>query len=105
MIMWRLYLVATSDPVPKKSLGQHWLNDAASLAAICDAAEITKDDVVLEIGPGLGTLTELLVERAGQVIAIEFDTTLAAVLPSRIKADNLDVITVDILKFDFTSLP
>jgi len=92
-------------PFAKKSLGQHWLTDATTLAAICDAADVTKDDTVLEIGPGLGTLTELLVERAGQVTAIEFDDKLAAELPARVKADNLEVVSQDILRFDFTSLP
>jgi 16S rRNA (adenine1518-N6/adenine1519-N6)-dimethyltransferase len=92
-------------PYAKKSLGQHWLTDAASLAAMCDAAEVDKNDVVLEIGPGLGTLTELLVQRAGEVIAVEFDEKLAGELPSRIKADNLKVVSQDILAYDFTTLP
>lgn len=93
------------SPIPKKSLGQHWLHDAASLQAMCDAADINSNDVVLEIGPGLGTLTELLVKRAKQVVAVEFDNILAVSLPSRIRANNLDVVSQDILSFDFTSLP
>jgi 16S rRNA (adenine1518-N6/adenine1519-N6)-dimethyltransferase len=92
-------------PATKKSLGQHWLKDEASLEAMCDAGEITKDDVVLEIGPGPGTLTEKLVQRAGKVVAVEFDEYLARNLPTRVRADNLEVITHDILSFDFTSLP
>jgi 16S rRNA (adenine1518-N6/adenine1519-N6)-dimethyltransferase len=95
----------TDLPYAKKSLGQHWLTDAASLQAICDAAELTKDDVVLEIGPGLGTLTEYLVQRAAKVVAVEFDENLAGQLPGRVRADNLEVVSHDILKFDFTSLP
>jgi len=92
-------------PATKKSLGQHWLNDEDSLLAICDAAKVTQDDVVLEIGPGPGTLTEKLVTRARQVVAVEFDEALAEQLPTRVRADNLQVTTQDILKFDFTSLP
>ena len=95
----------TNQPLAKKSLGQHWLYDQASLEAICDAADVEASDVILEIGPGLGALTELLVKRAGQVIAVEFDENLARQLPGRVKADNLQVITQDILDFDFTTLP
>jgi 16S rRNA (adenine1518-N6/adenine1519-N6)-dimethyltransferase len=58
---------------PKKSLGQHWLKDEATLAAICDAADLSTEDTVLEIGPGLGHLTRQLLKRAGQVIAVELD--------------------------------
>lgn len=93
------------EPIPKKSLGQHWLTDAASLQAMCDAAELTRQDVVLEIGPGLGTLTELLVRQAGKVVAVEFDESLAGQLAGRVRADNLEIVSQDILKFDFTSLP
>lgn len=94
-----------SDPIPKKSLGQHWLHDETALRAIVDAAELTADDTVLEIGPGLGTLTELLVERAGSVIAVEFDKALASELAERVPASNLEVKQGDILSLDFTSLP
>lgn len=90
---------------PKKSLGQHWLRDEAALKAMCDAADVQSRDTVLEIGPGLGTLTELLVQRAKQVIAVEFDAKLAADLPTRVKVDNLQIISQDILSLDFTSLP
>lgn len=93
------------EPVPKKSLGQHWLTDYDCLAAMLDAAEVGLDDTVLEIGPGLGTLTELLVESAARVVAVEFDERLARELPSRVKADNLSVVRSDILSFDLTTLP
>ena len=95
----------TDSPLPKKSLGQHWLHDQASLEAICRAADIEADDTVLEIGPGLGTLTELLVGKVKQVTAVEFDAALAIDLPKRIPAANLAVVNQDILKFDFTQLP
>jgi 16S rRNA (adenine1518-N6/adenine1519-N6)-dimethyltransferase len=92
-------------PHAKKSLGQHWLTDETSLMAMCDAANVGSEDTILEIGPGVGTLTEHLVERAHKVIAIEFDDALAAGLPGRIPASNLKVVNQDILRFDLTSLP
>jgi 16S rRNA (adenine1518-N6/adenine1519-N6)-dimethyltransferase len=72
---------------------------------MCDAAAVQANDTVLEIGPGLGSLTELLAKQAKQVIAVEFDKKLAADLSHRVKADNLQIISQDILSFDFTSLP
>ncbi len=92
-------------PFAKKSLGQHWLTDFVTLSAICDAAELTDNDTVLEIGPGVGTLTELLCERAGRVVAVEFDDKLAAELARRVPESNLEVVHQDILSFDLTSLP
>lgn len=92
-------------PVAKKSLGQHWLSDASALQAICDAGKIAANDTILEIGPGTGTLTALLVQQAKQVIAVEFDQTLAIRLPERVRAANLRVVQQDILSFDLTSLP
>src|SRR5690606_38274175 len=89
----------------KKSLGQHWLHDEASLDAMVDAANITAGDTVLEIGPGLGTLTRKLTQRASQVIAVDSDADLARDLPSRVSADHLQIIHQDILKFDLTALP
>lgn len=94
-----------TETTPKKSLGQHWLQDESSLSAMVQAADIKADDAVLEIGPGLGTLTELLVNQARQVVAVEFDDKLARQLPERVKATNLQVLSQDILSFDLTSLP
>lgn len=90
---------------PNKSLGQHWLADETALAAMCDAADLDAGDIVLEIGPGLGTLTQLLVQRARQVIAVEFDLQLAAKLPDLVTADNLQVTAADILRYDLSHLP
>lgn len=95
----------SDTPFAKKSLGQHWLYDQASLEAMCVAADVGADDIVLEIGSGLGTLTELLVKRAKQVVAVEFDAQLATNLPAKVPAANLTVFAQDILSFDFTSLP
>ena len=64
---------------PKKSLGQNWLVDESALSRITAAAELSPQDTVLEIGPGLGALTRHLAERAGHVIAIDLD---AALLPA-----------------------
>lgn len=92
-------------PLAKKSLGQHWLDDPAALQAMVAAAEVGPADTVLEIGPGLGTLTQLLVKAAAQVIAVEFDAKLASKLPHRLPASNLQIVQQDILRFDFTGLP
>jgi 16S rRNA (adenine1518-N6/adenine1519-N6)-dimethyltransferase len=94
-----------NTPEPKKSLGQHWLHDQPSLQAMVEAVDVQSTDTVLEIGPGLGTLTELLVKQAGRVVAVEFDERLAKELPNRIQDTNLEVISQDILRLDFTQLP
>lgn len=92
-------------PTPNKQLGQHWLYDPATLQSICDDANIGTDDTVLEIGPGLGTLTSELARRAKQVVAVEFDPVLAAQLPGRIHVANVRVVHADILTFDLSQLP
>jgi 16S rRNA (adenine1518-N6/adenine1519-N6)-dimethyltransferase len=102
--------VSQQIPPAKKSLGQHWLYDEASLLAMCEAAELAESDTVLEIGPGLGTLTQFLVEGANRVVAVELDERLAHELPRRVKVDgipanNLEIISQDILRLDFTQLP
>lgn len=90
---------------PKKELGQHWLKDPEILAAIAEAAEVTADDTVLEIGPGLGTLTSRLLARAGRVIAVEFDADLARKLPGQFPGKDLTIVNEDILQFDLNTLP
>jgi 16S rRNA (adenine1518-N6/adenine1519-N6)-dimethyltransferase len=92
-------------PHTNKSLGQHWLHDDFALQAMCDAVGLTADDTVLEIGPGLGTLTTKLAAQAKQVIAVEFDRDLARDLPKRVPAANVQVVQQDILRFDLTTLP
>ena len=91
--------------MPNKSLGQHWLRDRLTLEAIADCAGITADDTVLEIGPGLGTLTSVLLAQAKQVVAVEFDELLAAKLPGQFPGKNLTVHHADILSFDLSQLP
>lgn len=92
------------DSKPKKSLGQHWLHDHDALQAMVDAAAVMDTDTILEVGPGLGTLTAHLLKRAAQVVAVEFDDILAANLPARFPDANLQVQHADILDFDFTAL-
>lgn len=89
----------------KKSLGQNWLKDPDILTEIAAAANLSIDDTVLEIGPGLGTLTSRLLSQAGKVVAVEFDKELAQKLPGQFPGKNLEVIQGDILEFDLTRLP
>ncbi len=83
-----------------KSLGQNFLHDANQLQKIVEAAELSKADKVLEIGPGLGPLTELLLEKAGEVLAIEMDRRLVEVLHEQFaSAKNLNLLHDDALEF------
>ncbi len=91
--------------MPDKSLGQHWLHDRTVLAHIAESADISSTDTVLEIGPGLGTLTSELLRRAEKVIAVEFDLELARKLPGQFPGKNLEVVTGDILSYDLSQLP
>ncbi|QHN43082.1 ribosomal RNA small subunit methyltransferase A [Candidatus Mycosynbacter amalyticus] len=89
----------------KKSLGQHWLHDRFVLDHIADEANVNMQDTVLEVGPGLGTLTSILLGRAEQVIAVEFDPDLARKLPGQFPGKNLEVVHSDILAYDTRDLP
>lgn len=91
-------------PYANKTLGQHWLTDEAALDSICDLADVTEQDVVVEVGPGLGTLTDRLRKRAGKVIAVEYDEKLALELAAKYANTNVEVRSEDILKFDLTEL-
>lgn len=93
------------NTVPKKSLGQHWLHDDTALDAMIAAATVQAGDIVLEIGPGLGTLTEKLLAADAVVHAVEFDQELIPHLKK--KFANQSQFTIeqsDILKFDFGRL-
>lgn len=91
---------------PKKSLGQHWLYDKEALDYIVAAAELSPKDTVVEIGPGLGTLTEKLLATGAQVIAIEFDEELLGPLRARFEGTpNFHLEHADILRYDFSNLP
>lgn len=91
--------------MPNKALGQHWLKDRLVLEHIADCAEVQASDTVLEIGPGLGTLTSELLRRAEKVIAVEFDAELARKLPGQFPGKHLTVHSEDILQFDLSALP
>ena len=89
----------------QKKYGQNFLIDKKILEKIVDAAQIGADDVVLEIGPGIGTMTQYLCERAREVIAVEIDDKLIPVLADTLSEyDNVTVIHEDILKVDIRAL-
>jgi len=88
---------------PKKSLGQHFLINPRMLDKIVAAAEITKDDIILEVGPGTGNLTEKLATKARKVIAIEKDKRLIEELRNKFRNSNIEIVAGDILKhFDIS---
>ena len=89
----------------RKQFGQNFLIDSAVPEAIVRAAELTKDDTVLEIGPGIGTMTQYLAEAAGHVVAVEIDKTLIPVLADTLAGfDNVTVLQGDILKTDLGAI-
>ena len=89
----------------KKKFGQNFLIDSGVLEGIVEAAGVTKDDFVLEIGPGIGTLTQYLAEAARAVVAVEIDTSLLKVLDDTLSEyDNVTVINKDVLKVDIGEL-
>ena len=88
-----------------KKLGQNFLIDDNVIDGIIDASDINENDLVIEIGPGLGTLTSRLLETAGKVIAIELDTRMISILNDRFKFyDNFELINDDVLKVDLNRL-
>lgn len=89
----------------QKKFGQNFLINTGVLEDIIDAAEVTDEDMVLEIGPGIGTMTQYLCENARQVIAVEIDTNLIPILKDTLSAyDNVRIINDDILKVDINEL-
>jgi 16S rRNA (adenine1518-N6/adenine1519-N6)-dimethyltransferase len=93
-----------SEPYAKKSLGQHWLHDTASLQAMCDAADVQAGDNVLEVGPGTGTLTTQLLNRRANIVAVELDESLADDLERRFSGKPFVLHRQSILEFDLTTL-
>jgi len=91
-----------SHHLPRKRFGQHFLADPSILGAIVDAIDPQPGQALVEIGPGLGAMTDPLVARCGQLTVIELDRDLAARLRRR---PELNVIESDVLKVDFTALP
>ncbi|MBQ7077849.1 MAG: 16S rRNA (adenine(1518)-N(6)/adenine(1519)-N(6))-dimethyltransferase RsmA [Lachnospiraceae bacterium] len=89
----------------QKKFGQNFLIDTRVLEKIVSAADITKDDMVLEIGPGIGTMTQYLCEAAREVVAIEIDKNLIPILEDTLSAyDNVSIINEDVLKVDIKAL-
>lgn len=89
----------------KKGFGQNFLTDPAILGRIVDAADVSREDNVIEIGPGIGALTERLAQAAGQVLAVEIDQDLIPVLGKTLAPyDNVRVINQDILKVNLPQL-
>ena len=85
----------------QKKFGQNFLIDTHVLDKIIQSANITKDDMVLEIGPGIGTMTQYLAQAAGKVIAVEIDKNLIPILEDTLSEyDNVTVINEDILKVE-----
>ena len=98
-------LVKEHDIRIQKKYGQNFLTDKNILEKITNAADLTDEDCVLEIGPGLGAMTRLLCEKAGKVIAVEIDRQLIPVLKETLSDyDNLTIINEDILKVDLFRL-
>ena len=88
-----------------KKLGQNFLIDDEVIDGIISASDVNKNDLVIEIGPGLGTLTKRLLDNAGKVICIELDTRMIGILNDRFKFyDNFEVINEDVLKVDLNKL-
>ena len=90
----------------QKKFGQNFLIDTRVLERIIDSAEITKEDCVLEIGPGIGTMTQYLAEAAREVVAVEIDKNLIPILQNDTLAayDNVTIINDDILKVDINKI-
>ncbi len=89
----------------QKKYGQNFLVDTHVLEKIMDAAQITADDCVVEIGPGIGTMTQYLAERAGSVVAVEIDKNLIPILQETLSEyDNVTIINEDILKVDLNRI-
>jgi 16S rRNA (adenine1518-N6/adenine1519-N6)-dimethyltransferase len=96
---------ARRNPPVLKKFGQHFLTDQSVLQSIADALAPTAADTVLEIGPGRGALTDLLVKRAGRVVAVELDRALAAQLAKLYESnENVKIVQADVLETDFRSL-
>ena len=95
------FLMKKYNITANKSLGQNFLVDDESIEKIVEASDLTTDDLVIEIGPGLGTLTQKLLEKAKKVIAIELDKKMIKVLQDRfLLYTNLEIINEDVLKVD-----
>ena len=90
------------EPYPSKRLGQHFLRDQRIIHRIIDAVAPKRDETIIEIGPGTGALTSVLIERAGRVVAVEFDKKLSPLLQERFGSfENFKLVMGDALTVDF----
>ena len=88
-----------------KSLGQNFLINSEVVESIVNSSEISEEDMVIEIGPGLGTLTKYLLQKAGKVLCIELDTRMIQILEDRFKTyNNFEVINEDVLKVNLNEI-
>jgi len=89
---------------PVKSLGQNFLHDQNLARSIVDQAELSAEDYVVEIGPGLGALTEIALKSGARMLAIEKDARLANFLRDRFSTHQVEILHADALKFDVREL-
>lgn len=93
------HLLSSAGVSPNRRLGQHFLIDLNLMRLLVDSADIRRDDIVLEVGCGTGSLTEALAEKAGKVIAVEVDRNLAAIAERQLaETNNVELINTDILE-------
>lgn len=106
--LWYGFCMEKTSSKPKKSLGQHFLTSQGALSTMIDASNLAGDDIVVEIGPGRGILTEKLLVFVGKVIAVEKDASLISLLKEKfakeIASGKLILIEGDVLKFDIDSI-
>lgn len=94
--------MSADQPIPSKRFGQHFLRDKRTIQRIVEALAPTRDETIVEIGPGTGALTAQLIERAGRVIAVEFDNKLAPLLNEQFGSfPNFKLVMADALTTDF----
>lgn len=99
------YILKKYGITANKSLGQNFLINEEAVQKIVEGAEISKEDLIIEIGPGLGTLTKELLEKAGKVVAVELDKRMIEILTDRFGLyNNFELINEDVLKVDLNKL-
>lgn len=99
------FLMKKYNITASKALGQNFLIDEEVIDNTIQSANITKEDLVIEIGPGLGTLTEKLLNKAGEVVSVELDNRMVEILKDRFFLyDNFEIINQDILKLDLNEI-
>lgn len=99
------FIMKQNNIVANKSLGQNFLIDENVVDCIVSSANVSEKDLVIEIGPGLGTLTKKLLEKAGKVICIELDPKMVKILTNRFKLnENFEILNEDVLKVDLKEL-